>query len=741
MAKTSLNQEQQVTTSAQDAVDIRQLSTILLRRRFLILGISCVVISAASLLAVIAKPTYQSNLQILVSSNLSQGTQSNNIPVGANIQVTDSNSQVVHYTTQMKLMLSYKLLQKAVNLLHSDYPDITLEDINGQKEQSKKAPLEVTTEEGGIGANKVFNQVFEVSFNDDDPVKAQRVLQALQKVYQNYNKEQQKERLNQGLAFVNARLPEIKKEVSKAEKNLEQFRKKYKLLDPEVQSKILLESLADIQQQLQTTRANLQDVNARYDNLEQEIASSSQQNELISSRLNHSSRYQTLLSEIQKTELALAKERLRYTDDYPSVQKLKQQRQSQLSLLRQEVKAITTSSKGKPLLKGQMLEVDPMLVDEFILVQTTVLGLTANQKNLAESEQRLRSELNKYPSLIAEYNRLLPKVETSRKSLEQLLQAQQSLGLKIAQEGYNWQVLAEPALGSYMGRNRLLLLVGGGVIGPILGILAALILEKFNDAIYCVGDLKKLTNLRVLGSVPKLPSQLPSHGVKKRRLGLPWNGRQSSDDSVVEASTRLPVHETLDMIYQNIQILKYPFPFKSLMLTSALPGEGKTTLVLGLVASATRMHRRVLVIDANLHNPSLHKILELSNDWGLSLLLVDETTTHFQDYIQPIHPSIDILTAGPEPEDTVNLLSSQRMKELIELFEQTYDLVLIDAPPILGTVDARIVASFCNGIVMVERMGKVTRTELTQATEILSKLNLIGIIANEVRNSQKVLAS
>ncbi|MEH2246281.1 GumC family protein [Nostoc sp.] len=737
MAKTSLNQEQQVTTSAQDAVDIRQLSTILLRRRFLILGISCLVMSAASLLAVIAKPTYQSNLQILVSSNSSEGAQSNNIPVGANTQVTDSNSQVVDYTTQMKLMLSSKLLQKAVNSLHSNYPDITLEDINGQKEQSKKASLEVTPEERGIGANKVFNQVFEVSFNDDDPLKAQRVLQALQKVYQSYNKEQQKERLNQGLAFVNARLPEIKKEVSKADKNLEQFRKKHKLLDPEVQSKILLESLADIQQQLQTTRANLQDVNARYDNLEQEIASSSQQNELISSRLNHSSRYQTLLSEIQKTELALAKERLRYTDDYPSVQKLKQQRQSQLSLLRQEVKAITTSSKEKPLLKGQMVEVDPTLVDEFILVQTTVLGLTANQKNLTESEQRLRSELNKYPSLIAEYNRLLPKVETSRKNLEQLLQAQQSLGLKIAQEGYNWQVLAEPTLGTYMGRNRLLLLVGGGVIGPILGILAALILEKFNNAIYCAGDLKKLTNLRVLGSVPKLPL----HSVKKRRLGLPWNGRQSSDDSVVEASTRLPVHETLDMIYQNIQILKYPFPFKSLMLTSALPGEGKTTLVLGLVASATRMHQRVLVIDANLHNPSLHKILELSNDWGLSLLLVDETTTHFQDYIQPIHPSIDILTAGPEPEDTVNLLSSQRMKELIELFEQTYDLVLIDTPPILGTVDARIVASFCNGIVMVERMGKVTRTELTQATEILSKLNLIGIIANEVRNSQKVLAS
>lgn len=212
MAKISLNQEQQITTtSAQSAVDIRQLSTILLRRRFLILGVYCVVMSVASLLAVIAKPTYQSSMQILVNSNLSQGAQSNNIPVVADTQVTNSNYQVVDSTTQMKLMLSSKLLQKAVDLVHSDYPDITLADINGQTKQNKKVPLEVTPEEGGIGANKVFSQVFKVSFNDEDPVKAQKLLQALQKVYQNYNEEQQKERLNHGLAFVNARLPEIKK--------------------------------------------------------------------------------------------------------------------------------------------------------------------------------------------------------------------------------------------------------------------------------------------------------------------------------------------------------------------------------------------------------------------------------------------------------------------------------------------------------------------------------------------------
>ncbi len=739
MANTGLNQGQMLINSPQNAVDIKQLTTILFHRRYLILGISCAVMSVASILAVIAKPNYQSSMQILVSSNLYEGVRSSNLQGDADREFTDPNFQVVDYTAQLKLMMSSKLIQKAVDLLRPTYPDITLEDIKGKKEKGEKPPLEVAQIEGGSGINKIPSQVFEVSFKDKDPVKAQKVLQALQTVYQDYNIEQQNERLHKGLSFVNARLPEIKKEVSQSEKNLEAFRRKHNLLDPEVQSKILLESLADIQQQLETTRAQLQDNRARQSNLERKMAASSQ-NAIISSRLSQSTRYQGLLNEIQKTELALAQQRLRYTDNSPVIQNLTQQRQSLLALLRQEAgrsvgeKGRNVGDSRQPLLtQGQMVGVDLKLVEEVIQVQTTSLGLIANEKSLVESEQRLRSELSKYPTLIAQYNRLLPEVETNRKTLEQLLQAQQSLGLKIAQGGFDWQVLEAPDKGMYLGSGRVFLLGGGIIIGPILGIVAALIWEMFHDVIYSARELQRLTNLRLLGTVPKL-------GVSKRKrlAKLPWDKQDKAIPLVVESNPRLPYHENLDMVYQNIQILRYPQIFKSLMLTSTLASEGKTTLSLGLAVSAAHMHRRVLLIDANLQNPRLHKILELPNDWGLSLLLEEEANTPVADYIQPIHPDIDVLTAGPTPEDTVKLLSSARMNELIELFEQTYDLVLIDAPAILDAVDARIVASLCSGIVLVGRIGQITQSELIQAREILSRLNLIGIIANDVKDSPRV---
>ncbi len=742
MAETSIEPVQLVATSSPNAVDIRQLSKILFRRRFLIFGVSCLVMSVAGALALTAKPNYQSSMQLLVSSNLYANSRTGNNQDNSDSEFTDANLEVVDYTAQLKLMLSNQLIEKAVAILRPNYPNIEAEDIKGKR--NKKAPLSVTRAESGSGLNRIPSQVFEITYKDNNPIKTKQVLDALQTVYQNYNIEQQKQRLAKGLAFVNERLPKVRGELVQAERNLELFRKKHNLLDPEAQAKILLETQAETYKQLQTTRAQLQDVQARYANLQQKIAENPN-NALVSSRLSQSTRYQSLLNEIQKTELALAQEKVRYTDNSPSVQKLQEQRQSQLALLQQEVgrslgdirqNEVTSRLSTELLSQGQLAGVDLKLVEEMIQVQTAALGLKASEQSLAASDRIARAELSRYPSLIAEYNRLLPEVQANRKTLEQLMQAQQSLGLKIAQGGFDWQILEAPEKGIYMGSGRILRLLGGIVLGPVLGIIAALILEMLNDSIYQPNELQRLTNLRLLGIVPKLP---PAGG-KRQRLPLPaFRGTKTLMMSH-SAIASLPSHETFDMAYQNIQILKSPIPYKSLMVTSALNGEGKSTLTLGLAVSAARMHQRVLIIDANLREPSLHKHLDLSNDWGLSLLILDETNSSFKDYIQPIHPAIDVLTAGPLPEDTLKLLSSRRMKELLEVFEESYDLILVDAPPLLGTVDARILATLCNAIVLVARMGKVTRTEVVQSTEILEKLNLVGIIANQPKNSTSTSA-
>ncbi|BBD62387.1 lipopolysaccharide biosynthesis protein [Nostoc sp. HK-01] len=722
------NQQQIMINLPTHKVNIKNVSAILRRRRFLVLGVSCAVMSVVGLIAVNTKSHYQSSMQLLMSSYPQPGVTTSDIVNGTDSEILNLNPPVLDYTAQINRVLSPQLIEQAVSLLRSDYPDITIEDING-----KQAKLTVAKLDEKIITNNVPSQILEISFIDGDPVKTKKVLQALQQVYQNYNIQQQKERLNKGLAFINARIPQLKKEVNQAEKNLEYFRRKHNLLDPEIQTKILIESLAEVQQQLQITRAQMQDVQARYNNLQQEVATSAHKAR-INSYLSQSSSYQTLLNDFKKTELTLATEQKRYTDESPIIQQLKEQRQNQLWLLKREANQLLGDIKQPNAHLEQTEGVDPRLLQELFQVQTTALGLVANEKSLAETEQRLRFEFSKYPSLIAQYNRLLPEAKAKRKQLEQLLQAQQSLGLKIAQGGWEWQVLEEPSLGKLIGINRLSLLLGGLLVSPILGIAVALSWGMFTRTIYSTKELQQSTNLRLLGSVPKLAPR----GLKKWLPNISGNKQRNINYDFGETDSWLPCHETLDILYQNLQISKYSLHSKSLMFTSALSGEGKTTLLLGLAASAARMHRRILLIDANFRYPNLHKILQLSNDWGLSLLLLDETSNQIHNYIQPVHPLIDVLTAGPKPEDTIRLLSSQRMKELIKRFEQTYDLVLVDAPPILGTADARILAGYCHEVVMVGRMGQLTQTDLMQAQEILSQLNLIGIIANGVRSHQQV---
>jgi succinoglycan biosynthesis transport protein ExoP len=729
VAKPGMSRKPIVTPSKPNRVDIQQILTILHRRRWLIFGFSFVVISATSLLAVMAKPLYQSTMQILVTYNSDDGLATNKNQITPQPKGTKAIIPAVDYTTQMKLMLSTKLVQKAVDLLQIDYPNLTLEEMRGKNAPGQTGALEVAIVEGKSQNHPSLSQVFTVSFKGRDPLKTKRVLQALQKVYQDYNLEQKKQRLDQGLAFVNSRVPKVRKDLLAAEQKLAQFRKTNNFIDPGLQSKILLESLANIQKQIQTNRTELQQQQERYASLVQRLATQ-QRNAQSSPNINQSSQYQALLNEIRKNDQELAKASILYTDNYPTVVKLKQQRQVLEVLLQQaEQTAKNNNSQSKA------AAIDPNLVNEINQLQGSLATLKNKENNLAQTEQRIRSQLTNYPNLIADYNRLRSDVDTQRKTFNQLLQLQQSLGMKIAQGGFNWQVVEEPALGIYMGNRQWLIILAGVLIGPILGMVASLIWELFNQKILSPQDLQNLTHLPLLGSVPKLDQS--SGGIKNKIQQLMGQKPKSLPPANPDANIQLPSHESLDMIYQNIQIFKNPLTLKSLMLTSALPGEGKTTLALGLGFSAAHMHQKVLLIDANLRSPSLHKTLELSNDWGLSLLLVDDINTQVKNYIQPIHPSIDILTAGPIPEDAVNLLSSRRMQELIVSLEKMYDVVLIDAPAILNTVDGRILASLCDGIVMIGRIGHLNPNQLLEATAVLSKLNLIGMIANDVVDAGK----
>jgi capsular exopolysaccharide synthesis family protein len=661
-------------------------------------------------------------MQLLIEPNY-QGKKEGTSP---DSEFADPSIQI-DTATQLNLMQSSKLLQKAVAQLKPQYPDMTVDSLKGSL---------LLNQVKGKDEN-VSTKIFKIDYSDKDPIKTQEVLEVVRQVYLDYNKQQQEERLAKGLKVISEQLNKVGDEVTKAESKLQRFRSSQNLIDPESEAKNIEVALAGIQQERRATRSQYEEALARYGTLQKQLQSTPQ-NALVEARLSQSSRYQGLLNEIQKTELTLAQKRLLFTDKTPEVQTLVEQLQSQKQLLQQEQKRTlgvipeANNQSGALLEQGQKSQIDLNLANQLVETQTMIVSLSARDKVLAKKEQDLTAQLKRFPLLLADFGRLQPQIQLGRERLQQLLKAEQELRQEIAKGGYDWQVVEEPQVGTFIGPDLKQNLLLGGVVGLMLGGIAAFAREASDDAVHSTAELEKQIPLPLLGTTPKLPPAKPKESVVQLPLGKP----NISGPWTIQVLQSPPRWESLDLIYKNIELFNTVSSLKSLMITSALPDDSKSSLALGLAMSAARLHKKVLLIDANLRDPSLHKQLNLPNEQGLSTLLGSDTMLPNKIGIQTLGSSyIDILTAGPEPADPANLLSSPRMQQLISEFENHYDLVLIDAPPVLGMVDAVLTGSYCRSVVLVASIGKITRTQLAQTTTMLSKLNLIGVVANGVTNS------
>jgi polysaccharide biosynthesis transport protein len=709
----------EVTTSlSPEELGYGQLFAVLLRHKYWVLGSVVAALGVALGVSLQTKPTYRSTMQLLVDQSYRGKAEQG----AANPQFTDSAVQV-DYATQLSLMNSSILIQRVVDRLHPIYPKLRVEDV--KKSLAVAQVTEKTVDK------KVETKIIQAAYEDRDPVRAQKILKTLQQVYQDYNHEQQKLRLTKGLVFINNQIPQIENQLKQAESALENFRRTQNFLNPELQSKALVESLDNISREQRTNLVQIEDLRTRYASLKRKLASSPQASSQAT-QLSQSSRYQNLLNEIQKTELALVQERLRFTDRSTNVQKLLEQlsqQQSQLSIEKQRILpdgAALSSSAGSAAMKaGQLGAMQLSLASQFVDTEVNLNTALARQAKMTRIEHQYQQAIQQFPALLSEYNRLQPAVQIGRETLQQLLKARQDLGLEIARGEFDWQVVEAPKLGKKIGPDLKVNLLLGAVVGLFLGGGLAFVRNAMDDSIHSVDELKKQQRqLPFLGAVPKVLPQA---------IKLPF--RQIP--SIFECLNWLPFRESIDLAYQNSQLRESSRLLQSLVVTSILSGEGKSTLAIGLAMSAARLHQRVLLIDADLRRPSLHKQLNLFNAEGLSTLLGSDAKIAPARAIQSLSPSnnVDILTAGPIPDDPVQLLSSSRMAALMGEFEANYDLVIVDAPPILGIVDTVMIAAVCGGVVLVERIGRVHRQDLIQAAAVIDRLNVIGVIANGVDNS------
>jgi len=203
------------------------------------------------------------------------------------------------------------------------------------------------------------------------------------------------------------------------------------------------------------------------------------------------------------------------------------------------------------------------------------------------------------------------------------------------------------------------------------------------------------------------------------------------------AEPKSPISEAYRSLRTSIDFSSIDENIKVILVTSAGPGEGKSTTIGNMAVTYAQAERRVVLIDADLRKPTEHHTFNISNRLGLSSILSQQCS--LEEAIQNTDiPNLSVITSGPIPPNPAEMMASQRMSKLLEELKGKFDAVLIDSPPLLAVTDAHILSTRCDGVVLVMSQGRVKRDIAKKAKIGLEKVGakILGVVLNNVKRKK-----
>ena len=204
---------------------------------------------------------------------------------------------------------------------------------------------------------------------------------------------------------------------------------------------------------------------------------------------------------------------------------------------------------------------------------------------------------------------------------------------------------------------------------------------------------------------------------------------------IVEKKPKSISAEAYRTLRTNIQYSSYDKKIKKILVTSSEPAEGKSTIIGNLAVSLSQSENTVIVLDCDLRKPTMHKKFKISNEVGLTELLVGKK--ELKDVVQYRNKNLHIITSGKIPPNPAEMLASKSMKRLLEQLSNEYDYVLMDTPPLNAVTDAQVLSTEADGTLIVIRSEKTKKESILTAKNLLQKVNanILGIVFNDVANS------
>lgn len=374
-------------------------------------------------------------------------------------------------------------------------------------------------------------------------------------------------------------------------------------------------------------------------------------------------------------------------------------------------------------LKAQISEIDAQIKTE---VDHVIASLQAVRDAAFKQEEMLRDRVSQTRKQVLttqeqsiDMNMLKREVDTNRQLYDNLLQRFKELGVSgnIVTNNVSVVDAAEPSLFPYKPNLMANLLVGL-VAGLLLGAAIVVALEVMDDSIKFPDEVERILGLPLMGIIPKL------------------NRKRSAERPIameVHDDPRSTIAEAYRSVRTALQFSTAEGAPKRLVITSTTRNEGKSTTSLALAINFAQMGQRVLLIDADMRNPTIHKLLGMSNDFGLSNLLSSDNRG--DKMITPtVIPNLSVLTAGPVPPNPVDLLTGPKLLLLLNITAALgIDYVIVDAPPMLGLADAVVLGNQLQNVLYVVQAGSTRKAQIKNALRRLRQAGLVprGVVLTQ----------
>ncbi|HJY29622.1 MAG TPA: polysaccharide biosynthesis tyrosine autokinase, partial [Pyrinomonadaceae bacterium] len=554
-------------------------------------------------------------------------------------------------------------------------------------------------------------RLIDIKFSHPVPDVTSKVVNAIAETYVFSNLEKRTEANSTTGDFLQKRIAELQQQIRTSEERLGNYAKNNQIISLDPNQNTVVERLAGLNQQLLQAENDRKTAEAAYNAAKAPDAA----NALSEDAAKPTNDLESKLIELKQKRALLMVDA---TEEAPEVKEVDQQ----INELDKQLKDLR-SRKSATLLTN---------------LNTRYQQALEREQSLRKAFEQQRAETLSQNEAAINYRIIQQEIETNKSLLNGLLQRSRENDVMLAGKPNNISIV-DYALtpDAPVGPNRARTVIAAFLLSIGLGIGLALFFEYLDDTVHSTEEVERVLHLPALAVIPSVGSAarrrvLPSSTALQKQNG---NGNGHSE-LLMNVDSRSPLAEAYRHLRTSVLLSTAGRAPKSLLVTSSLPGEGKTTTAVNTAISLAQTGASVVIIDADMRRPRLQSIFDMHGQLGLSSILSSDISADDMLAMVRSHEEsgLNVLTSGPIPPNPAELLGSDQMRRLLAVLQANYTHVVVDSPPVSSFTDGVLISTMVDGVLLVVHGGKSSRHIVRRSKQLLNDVGakIFGVVLNNI---------